>query len=301
MKNRILIIDDDEELVDLYSTSLKLHDYEVLRAPDGIEGIRILREEKKIDLVILDLKMPKMSGEKFLRLIRTDKDLKDTKVLVMSSTIGNWDNEDAQGNLYEIRNLREDIAKDADKYKGKLTIIDGKFEKVPFVEDKHDFKERIRNEIIFKVQNALKKLNYNIFIIGQDKDLVKIYSRILLDNGYKVQGFVNELPILEALKKEPVDLVLMDLKESSQKNEEFISKIKSDPTLAAVKILVLCPESAIQSFKTYAGVSIVERKYVKTYVWYLFVFRYSEKAIKQDFLKQIRNVLNDEKDVPQPL
>ena len=301
MKNRILIIDDDEELVDLYSTSLKLHDYEVLRAPDGIEGIRILREEKKIDLVILDLKMPKMSGEKFLRLIRTDKDLKDTKVLVMSSTIGNWDNEDAQGNLYEIRNLREDIAKEADKYKGKLTIIDGKFEKVPFVEDKHDFKERIRNEIIFKVQNALKKLNYNIFIIGQDKDLVKIYSRILLDNGYKVQGFVNELPILEALKKEPVDLVLMDLKESSQKNEEFISKIKSDPTLAAVKILVLCPESAIQSFKTYAGVSIVERKYVKTYVWYLFVFRYSEKAIKQDFLKQIRNVLNDEKDVPQPL
>lgn len=60
-KERILIVDDEKEIRDLIEIYLKNEGYEIERAGTGAEAIKIV-EEKKIDLIILDVMMPVVNG-----------------------------------------------------------------------------------------------------------------------------------------------------------------------------------------------------------------------------------------------
>jgi two-component system KDP operon response regulator KdpE len=69
MPEKVLIIDDDPILLQLTAESLKQDNYEVDLAPDGEEGLRLLRE-KKPHLVLLDVMLPTMDGWEICSRIR---------------------------------------------------------------------------------------------------------------------------------------------------------------------------------------------------------------------------------------
>lgn len=66
MAARILIVDDDDLLCEMLQAMLEMHGYAVAIAADGEAGLKLLAEQA-IDLVILDLVMPRMDGLRFLR------------------------------------------------------------------------------------------------------------------------------------------------------------------------------------------------------------------------------------------
>jgi DNA-binding response OmpR family regulator len=68
---RILLVDDEPELVKAIEIRLKAADYEVLAAYDGQEGLDKAKKEKP-DLIILDLMLPKMDGYKVCGLLKAD-------------------------------------------------------------------------------------------------------------------------------------------------------------------------------------------------------------------------------------
>ncbi len=70
-KKKILVIDDEAELVMAARIRLEQADYEVLAAYDGREGLEKARKEKP-DLIILDLMLPKMDGYKVCGLLKAD-------------------------------------------------------------------------------------------------------------------------------------------------------------------------------------------------------------------------------------
>jgi len=70
-KKRILVVDDEVELVKAMSIRLQQAGYEVLSAFDGQEGLEKAKKEKP-DLVILDLMLPKMDGYKVCGLLKAD-------------------------------------------------------------------------------------------------------------------------------------------------------------------------------------------------------------------------------------
>jgi two-component system, OmpR family, KDP operon response regulator KdpE len=74
MDAKILTIDDDSDLVALLRTSLQMEGYRVLWAKDGVEGLRILQDERP-DLVLLDLMLPRMDGWETCRRIREHSDI----------------------------------------------------------------------------------------------------------------------------------------------------------------------------------------------------------------------------------
>jgi DNA-binding response OmpR family regulator len=61
MKKKVLLVDDDEGLRDLYEEELKDEGYEIVTAKNGKETIQKLEREKP-DLIVLDIVMPKMDG-----------------------------------------------------------------------------------------------------------------------------------------------------------------------------------------------------------------------------------------------
>lgn len=71
MKKRILLVDDEKELVQTVTMRLEANGYEVIPAYDGKEALDKAKKEKP-DLIILDLMLPKMDGYKVCGLLKAD-------------------------------------------------------------------------------------------------------------------------------------------------------------------------------------------------------------------------------------
>ena len=70
-KKRILIVEDETELVEMVKMRLEANNYEVLTAYDGQEALEKARKEKP-DLIVLDLMLPKIDGYKVCGLLKRD-------------------------------------------------------------------------------------------------------------------------------------------------------------------------------------------------------------------------------------
>jgi len=71
MKNKILVIDDEKMIREGLKKLLMLDDYEVLLGEDGIHGLEVIeKEHENIQVVILDVKMPRMDGMEVLQIIK---------------------------------------------------------------------------------------------------------------------------------------------------------------------------------------------------------------------------------------
>ena len=81
MMKRILIIDDESQIRSMLRLMLEREGYEVLEAPDGIEGIRLYRQTPA-DLIITDLIMPHKDGIGMI--IELTKEYPDVKIIAMS-------------------------------------------------------------------------------------------------------------------------------------------------------------------------------------------------------------------------
>ncbi len=71
MAKKILVVDDELELVDNIKMRLEAANYEVITAYDGQEALDKSKKEKP-DLIILDLMLPKMDGHKVCALLKND-------------------------------------------------------------------------------------------------------------------------------------------------------------------------------------------------------------------------------------
>lgn len=83
-KPKILIIDDEPDILTVYQQRLAASGYEVITATDGHRGLRTARQVRP-DLILLDVMMPARSGIEVLTDIRADAKLKETKVLMLTA------------------------------------------------------------------------------------------------------------------------------------------------------------------------------------------------------------------------
>jgi two-component system alkaline phosphatase synthesis response regulator PhoP len=109
MSTKILVVDDDPDILEAISLILEAHGYQVVTARDGIDGLHQIKEEKP-DLMILDLMMPKLDG------FGVCKELKDPRwskyahmpIIILSSV-----RQDASRRRYE---LETGVQLDVDDY-----------------------------------------------------------------------------------------------------------------------------------------------------------------------------------------
>lgn len=80
----ILIVDDDKDLREILLTKLNSLGFKVAEASDGQSGIKKAKEIKP-DLILLDVRMPVMSGIETLAAIKKDPDLANLKVVFLTN------------------------------------------------------------------------------------------------------------------------------------------------------------------------------------------------------------------------
>ena len=80
----VLVADDDDDILLLVTTRLKRDGFEVIAARNGEEALA-LTQERRPDIAVLDIGMPKLDGLEVLERIRADETLKDMRVLLLTA------------------------------------------------------------------------------------------------------------------------------------------------------------------------------------------------------------------------
>ena len=129
-KKKILLVDDEKDLVYAVKMQLEAQDYEVSVAYDGQEALDKARREKP-DLIILDVMLPKLDGYKVSRMLKFDEKYKKIPLIMFTARVQEADEKtgyavgadayvtkpfDSKALLDQIKGLLE---KDKDKSKEK--------------------------------------------------------------------------------------------------------------------------------------------------------------------------------------
>lgn len=85
MTKTILIVEDRPDTRNMLSFALRKEGFVTLEAEDGKEAVKLV-DAKKIDIILLDLLLPKLSGEEVLKYIRSKKENDKIKVLIITAS-----------------------------------------------------------------------------------------------------------------------------------------------------------------------------------------------------------------------
>jgi two-component system alkaline phosphatase synthesis response regulator PhoP len=83
-KGRVLVVDDEIYILHILDFSLGMEGYEVLTAMDGEKALEKVQSER-VDLVVLDIMMPKLDGYQVCRAIKSNEATRDIPVILLSA------------------------------------------------------------------------------------------------------------------------------------------------------------------------------------------------------------------------
>ncbi len=83
-KTKVMIIDDDSRILEMYQAALEAQDYDVVIKPDGTNAIDFIKKEDP-DLIILDVMIPNITGLDILDMIKASPAISDIRVIILSA------------------------------------------------------------------------------------------------------------------------------------------------------------------------------------------------------------------------
>jgi CheY-like chemotaxis protein len=115
--SKILVVDDDEDIVYMVKAIMEKNGHEVTTAPDGYEALKVIKNDPP-DLMIVDLTMPEMDGWRLSMKVRQDKRCKDIPIIVLSGLLIDEESQPEPNDPYDLLIAKPfDILKLATKVK----------------------------------------------------------------------------------------------------------------------------------------------------------------------------------------
>ncbi|MFA5318007.1 MAG: response regulator [Patescibacteria group bacterium] len=81
---KILIVEDDSFLLNMYADKFRAEDFEVFIAEDGLRGVKLAKEELP-DIMLLDIMLPKMDGFEVLEKLKADAKTKNIPIILLTN------------------------------------------------------------------------------------------------------------------------------------------------------------------------------------------------------------------------
>ena len=200
--NLVVLVDDDVAMHDLIKRTISKLNLTLLGATNSEKGMELIREVKP-KLILLDVLMPGRDGWSLLKECKTDNDLKDIPVIMISQL--------NQSNLASSLGANDYLTKPID-----------------------------RTHFINTLKRILgtDTQNQKVLVIDDDKDVRELLSRLLKDAGYRPIDARDGKEGLERTKDEPA-LIILDLEMPRMDGFEFLDNyIKDVPEEKRAPVLV---------------------------------------------------------------
>ena len=202
-KIKVLIIDDDEIVLDVTQSGLETDGFEVITAVNGLQGIKKI-EEKRPDVVLLDLKLPDIDGFEVCKRIRSDPGNADMHVIMIT---------------------------------GDTTIdIDKAF---ALGADDCIIKPIDMGFLVARIGKLLKK-KYRVLAVEDDRHICEILKNMLIKQDYNVEILHDGVKLIDAVKRVRPDIILLDIAlPAGPDGVELCKLLKSGADTKTIPVIML--------------------------------------------------------------
>jgi DNA-binding response OmpR family regulator len=227
MAKKILVLEDEKEVAELYAKRLTAEGYETTIGNNGLEGLEHLKEMTP-DLILLDINMPGMGGLEFYQHICGSKERPPYPVLVLSA-----------------RTDLEAFFRDFN--------VDGFITK-PFAAG------RLVREIDIILQKGYKQKSdgttRSITIVDNDKDSLSLITAAFAAAGYKVSSADSAVAGIDSVMNNPPDLAMIKLGLNDLSGDLVVFKMQQMAKTKKIPCIIFAPRSE-QEFdrRVWSGIS----------------------------------------------
>jgi CheY-like chemotaxis protein len=229
MAKKILIIEDENFLAEMYRAKIKKEGYDVITAENGKIGLAKAQKEKP-DLILLDLVMPEMDGYEVLKKLKSSAQTKNIIVYIFS-------------NLAQSGEIEKGIKMGATGFLLKANHTPGelmeKIKKV-FSEQKNNKKNVLtKPKITQNIDLQKEKNGKKILLIEDQEDIIAIYKTRLEKEGYEVKVARNGAWGIKLAKNGNFDIIILDMVMPAMSGYQAIKVIKSSEKTKNIPTIVL--------------------------------------------------------------
>jgi signal transduction histidine kinase/DNA-binding response OmpR family regulator len=209
----VLIVDDDEGVRELLAFELKPHGLKILQASNGQKGLEVARAEKP-DAILLDVLMPNLDGWQTLRALKESPETRSIPVVILS--------------VVENR---------------ELGISLGAVE--------HLVKPVDRPALLLALSKAgVLATEGHILVVDDDADVRSLLEQELVAAGYRVRTAAGGAQALELLRRERPSALLLDLMMPPPDGFEVIYRLRQDPELREIPVIIITAKELTASDET---------------------------------------------------
>lgn len=205
MSKKILILDDEADILDAFKRNLERAGYVVAAVGDGQQGLNAARTEQ-FDLIVTDVVMPVMDGFKFFKELKKLPNYAKIPVIVMTAHA-------SMEESFRVFDVAEFFAKPVE-----LEIVLKAI-------------ERLLNPSFQKMERR------NIIVCGSSVDVVGSMVQLLNDHGQKATAAHDEIDFLVNALNNPPDMVLIDVLLPKLMAHEVIAALRAFSRFSKLKIL----------------------------------------------------------------
>jgi len=198
----ILIVDDDEGVRELLAFELRPHGVRIVQASDGPSGIRAAQEEKP-DAILLDVLMPNLDGWQTLRTLKEQPETRGIPVVIVSV----------------VENRALGISLGAFDYLVKPV-------------------DRTALLLTLSRAGALATKGY-VLVVDDEPDVRSLLEQELAFAGYRVRTAAGGAQALDLLRRDRPSVMLLDLMMPPPDGFEVLCRIRQDPLLADLPVVVV--------------------------------------------------------------
>lgn len=251
-KKRIIIVEDDAVLRDVLTEKLENSGYVVDKAEDGVVAMEKIRIAKP-DCVLLDILMPRKSGIEVLEEMHADESLRGIPVIIISNSgqpveIARAQELGAREFLIKavfdpgevLEKVQRALAGGATPPKGewgtRTQNVSSSGVLAPIEETPAGKKEQVGAGGAVSSADSGKKF---ILVIEDDKFLRELLVRKLAGEGFDVKNAIDAVAAFAILAERKPNIILCDLILPGVDGFEILGRIKADPKIADVPVVIL--------------------------------------------------------------
>ena len=227
---KILIVEDEEFLSDMYRMRFEQEGYAVVVASDGETGLELVKRERP-DLVLLDLVLPGLDGFQVLAKIRKEPNLNKTKVFILS-------------NLGQTDEVDKGLAGGADGYFVKANLTPTQLaEKVNAIFNNQAAagKKPSQNKPSDQVatETPLPENSAKILLIEDEEAIVNMYKLRFQKSGFAIEAARNGAWGLKLAREKKFDAIILDMVMPAMNGFAALKILKADAGTKAVPVIIL--------------------------------------------------------------